>query len=79
MPTHKEDTLKTVLAGLALLAALTGCKPAGDRESARVTADTSVTPVQTQDTTIVKKETKVDVDVDTVHKKGDVNRDTVRH
>jgi hypothetical protein len=71
--------MKTVLAGLALLAGLTACKTDRDRESARVTADTTVTPVQTQDTTIVKKETKVESDVDTVHKKGDVDRDSVRH
>ena len=71
--------MKTLLTGLALLAGLTACNTAHDRESGRVTADTSVTPVQTQDTTIVKKETKTDVDVDTIHKKGDVNRDSVRH
>jgi hypothetical protein len=71
--------MKTVLTGLALLAGLTACNNTRDRETGRVTADTSVTPVQTQDTTIVKKETKTDVDVDTIHKKGDVNRDSVRH
>jgi hypothetical protein len=71
--------MKRILTGLALLAGLTACNTKGDQESARVTADTSVTPVQTQDTTIVKKETKVDTDVDTIHKKGDVDRDSVRH
>jgi len=71
--------MKTVLAGLALLAGLTACNTNRDQESARVTADTTVTPVQTQDTTIVKKEVKTDVDVDTTHKTGDVNRDSVRH
>jgi hypothetical protein len=69
--------MKTVLTGLALLAGLTACNTTRD-ESGRVTADTTVTPVQTQDTTIVKKETKVDVDVDTVRKEGDTYRDSVR-
>jgi hypothetical protein len=71
--------MKTVLTGLALLAGLTACNTNRDRESARVSADTTVTPVQTQDTTIVKREVKTDVDVDTTHKKGDVDRDSVRH
>jgi hypothetical protein len=70
--------MRTILTGLALLAGLTACNKQ-NQESARVSADTTVTPVRTQDTTIVKKETKVDVDVDTTHKKGDVDRDSVRH
>jgi hypothetical protein len=73
---HWRGEMK-VLTGLALLIGLAACNTrSGDRETGRVTADTSVTPVQTQDTTIVRKETKVDTDVDTVHKKGDVNRDS---
>jgi hypothetical protein len=73
--------MKTVLTAVALLAGLTACNTARDQESGRVTADTTVTPVQTQDTTIVKKETKVDVDVDTVRKEGDRDaaRDSTRH
>ncbi|MFL5403507.1 MAG: hypothetical protein ACJ8BF_11890 [Gemmatimonadales bacterium] len=71
--------MKTVLTGLALLAGLTACNTSRDRESGRVTADTTVTPVQTQDTTIVKKQTTVNTDVDTVHKEGDVNRDSTKH
>jgi hypothetical protein len=68
-----------VLTGLALLIGLAACNTrSGDQETGRVTADTTVTPVQTQDTTIVKKETKVNTDVDTVHKKGDMSRDSVR-
>jgi hypothetical protein len=69
--------MKTVLTGLALLAGLTACNGNRDRESGRVTADTTVTPVHTQDTTIVKKE--VDVNVDTVRKEGDLKRDSARH
>ena len=73
--------MKTVLTGLALLAGLTACNTTRDQESGRVTADTSVTPVQTQDTTIIKRETKVDVDVDTIRKEGDTDasRDSTRH
>ena len=66
--------MKTVLTGLALLAGLTACNTTRD-ETGRVTADTTVTPVQTQDTTIVKRE--VDVDVDTVHKEGEL-KDSAR-
>ena len=69
--------MKTVFTGLALLAALTACNSNRDRESGRVTADTTVTPVRTQDTTIVNKE--VDVNVDTVRKEGEVKRDSARH
>jgi PBP1b-binding outer membrane lipoprotein LpoB len=45
-----------------LLAGCTG----GDRQAARTTTDTTVTPVMTTDTTVVQQ--KVNVQVDTVKK-----------
>ena len=68
------------LAVLSLLA-LTACGDrAGDRETGRAGegADTMVTTEQTVDTTIVTKDTSVDVD--TTHKEGDkpVDRDTIQ-
>lgn len=70
------------LAVLSLLA-LAACNNRGtDRETGRIGegADTLLTSEQTVDTTIVKHDTTMDVDVDTVHKEGDetVRRDTVR-
>lgn len=69
--------MKTLLAGLALLGAvsLTACENRADRDTGRVeSADTSVTTRTTQDTTIVTADTTVDVDVDTTVKEGDVKR-----
>ena len=67
--------MKTLLAGLALLGAvsLTACENRADRDTGRVdAADTSVTTRTTQDTTIVTADTSVDVD--TTVKEGDVRR-----
>ena len=69
--------MKTLLAGLALLGAvsLTACENRADRDTGRVEdADTTVTTRTTQDTTIVTADTTVDVDVDTTVKEGDVKR-----
>jgi hypothetical protein len=72
-----------VLTGLALLIGLAACNTQGDRETGRVGAgaDTTVTTRQTQDTTIVRADTTMDVDVDTVRREGDrtMRRDTVKH
>jgi hypothetical protein len=67
--------MKTLLAGLALLGAvsLTACENRAARDTGRVdAADTSVTTRTTQDTTIVTADTSVDVD--TTVKEGDVKR-----
>jgi hypothetical protein len=77
-----EDEMK-LLTGMALLLGLAACNTRGDQETGRVGAgaDTTVTQRTTQDTTIVKADTTMDVDVDTVRREGDraVNRDTVKH
>ena len=68
--------MKTLLAGLALLGAvsLTACENRADRDTGRVdAADTSVTTRTTQDTTIVTADTSVDVD--TTVREGDVRRE----
>jgi hypothetical protein len=67
--------MKTLLAGLALLGAmsLTACENRAGRDTGRVdAADTSVTTRTTQDTTIVTADTSVDVD--TTVKEGEVRR-----
>jgi hypothetical protein len=66
--------MKMVLAGLALVAGLAACNKGGS-ETARVgeSADTTVTPRSTQDTTIVTSDTTVHVD--TTKKEGDVKRE----
>jgi hypothetical protein len=66
-----------VLTGFALLVGLAACSSRGDRESGRVTSDTTVTTRQTQDTTIVTSDTTVRVD--TVKKEGrEVNLDSLK-
>lgn len=70
--------MKTLLTGLALVAGLAACNTRGGQESARVgeTADTSLTTQRTQDTTIVSKDTTVNVD--TTVKEGEIKRDTAK-
>jgi hypothetical protein len=67
-----------ILTGLALLIGLAACGPRGDRETGTA-ADTSLTTRQTQDTTIVRSDTTVNVD--TAKKEGDkaVTKDSVKH
>ena len=67
-----------VLTALALVAGLAACSDRGGQDSARVgeSADTTVTPRTTQDTTIVTSDTTVRSD--TTVKEGDVKRDTTR-
>ncbi|HEY3012010.1 MAG TPA: hypothetical protein VGJ36_04625 [Gemmatimonadales bacterium] len=66
--------MKTVLTALALVAGVAACNKGG-QDTARVgeSADTSITPRQTQDTTIVTSDTTVNVD--TTKKEGEVKRD----
>ncbi len=69
-----------VFTGLALLIGLAACNTRGDQQdTGRVSADTSITTRQMQDTTIVTRDTSVRVD--TVRREGDraVSRDTVKH
>jgi hypothetical protein len=75
-PSFLEGQMKTVLTALALFA-LAACTGRGE-DSARVgeSADTSVTPRTTQDTTIVTSDTTVQTD--TTRREGDVRRDTAR-
>jgi hypothetical protein len=69
--------MKTVLTAMALLT-LAACGKRG-QDTGRVgeSADTTLTPRQTQDTTIVTSDTTVHVD--TTKKEGDVKRDTAKH
>jgi hypothetical protein len=66
--------MKTVLTALALVAGLAACNSRGGQDSARVgeSADTTVTPRTTQDTTIVTSDTTVSSD--TTVKRGEVKR-----
>jgi len=67
--------MKSILAAAVLLAGVSACESrAGDEnESATVdAADTVVTPRTTQDTTIVTRDTSVEVD--TIRKEGEVRR-----
>ena len=66
--------MKTVLTALALVAGLAACNTRGGEDTARVgeSADTTVTPRTTQDTTIVTSDTTVNTD--TTVKEGDVKR-----
>jgi hypothetical protein len=64
--------MRTVLTALALVAGIAACNKGGGTDSARVgeSADTTVTPRTTQDTTIVTSDTTVRSD--TTVKEGDV-------
>ena len=67
--------MRSMLAAVVLLAGVSACESrAGDEnESARVdAADTMITPRTTQDTTIVTRDTSVEVD--TIRKEGEVRR-----
>jgi hypothetical protein len=65
--------MKTLFAGLALVAGLVACENRNARDTGRVdAADTSLTTRTTQDTTIVTADTSVDMD--TTVKEGDVKR-----
>ncbi|MGH7509547.1 MAG: hypothetical protein ACREMZ_08760 [Gemmatimonadales bacterium] len=68
--------MKTALAALTLLLGIAACDTRGGQDTGRVgeTADTMITPRQTQDTTIVTNDTMVETD--TVTREGDVDRDT---
>jgi uncharacterized lipoprotein NlpE involved in copper resistance len=64
--------MKTVLAAMALVVGLAGCENRA-RDTGRVeSADTTVTPRSTQDTTIVT----TDIQTDTTVKEGELKRDT---
>jgi hypothetical protein len=65
--------MKTLLAGLALLVSLTACENRNARDTGNVDAvDTNVTTRTTQDTTLITRDTQVDVD--TMVKEGEVRR-----
>ena len=70
------------LAVLSLLALVACNRADNDRETARTGADTILTSEQTVDTTVIRSDTTVDVDVDvdTTRKEGDepVRRDTIQ-
>jgi hypothetical protein len=71
---YSEVQMRTVLTALALVAGIAACNTKGGTDSARVgeSADTTVTPRTTQDTTIVTSDTTVRSD--TTVKEGDVKR-----
>jgi hypothetical protein len=82
---YSEGQMKTVLTALALVAGIAACNKGGT-DSARVgeSADTTITPRTTQDTTIVTSDTTVHADTtvkegDVKHTKpGTMSRDTTR-
>jgi hypothetical protein len=71
---YLEGQMRTVLTALALVAGIAACKKGGT-DSARVgeSADTTITPRSTQDTTIVTSDTTVRAD--TTVKEGDVKHE----
>ena len=65
--------MKTILAGLALLVVLSAC----DSRTGRThSVDTTITTRSTQDTTIITSDTTIRAD--TVHKEGELKRDTAK-
>ena len=67
--------MKTILAGLALLAALSACNRSQDSGHTQ-SVDTTITTRSTQDTTIITSDTTIRAD--TVHKEGELKRDTAK-
>lgn len=69
--------MRTMVATLSLLAALTACGPRADTETGRAGGtgnagtDTSITTSKVRDTTVVKADTSIDVD--TVKKTDNAN------
>ncbi|MEO8089078.1 MAG: hypothetical protein ABI703_02135 [Gemmatimonadales bacterium] len=68
--------MKMLLAGLALVAALSACEKRGQDTGRTVSVDTTVTTRSTQDTTIITSDTTIRAD--TVHKEGELKRDTAK-
>lgn len=66
--------MKTIGAGLALLATLSACDNRGQDTGRTVSVDTTVTTRSTQDTTIITSDTTIRAD--TVRKEGELKRDT---
>lgn len=85
-PLHRSQGVHMRVAKLAILSLLTvaacqsrpGADETGRAGDAGMTADTTVTTNETLDTTVVTKDT--DVDVDTTHKEGDttIDKDTLK-
>ncbi len=67
--------MKTILAGLALLAGLSACNRSQDSGHTQ-SVDTTITTRSTQDTTIITSDTTIRAD--TVHKQGELKRDTAK-
>lgn len=66
--------MKTIGAGLALLAMLSACDNRGQDTGRTVSVDTTVTTRSTQDTTIITSDTTIRAD--TVRKEGELKSDT---
>jgi hypothetical protein len=67
--------MKTIGAGLALLATLSACDSRRGQDTGRTeSVDTTVTTRSTQDTTIITSDTTIRAD--TVRKEGELKRDT---
>jgi hypothetical protein len=69
--------MKTVLTAMALLTLVACGKRGQETGRAGESADTTVTNRMTQDTTIVTRDTTVNVD--TTRKEGEIKRDTAKH
>ena len=70
--------MKTILAGLALVAGLTACDNRRGEDSGRTeSVDTNITTRSTQDTTIITSDTTIRAD--TVRKEGELKRDTAKN
>ena len=66
--------MKILLAGLALTVALTACENRNVRDTGTVDdVDTNVTTRTTQDTTLITRDTQVDVD--TITREGELRRE----
>lgn len=68
--------MKTILAGLALVAGLSACDKRGQDSGRTESVDTMVTTRSTQDTTIITSDTTIRAD--TVRKEGELKRDTAK-
>jgi hypothetical protein len=68
--------MKTIMAGLALLAGLSACGKPGQDTGRTESVDTTITTRSTQDTTIITSDTTIRAD--TVHREGELKRDTAK-
>lgn len=78
--TAERCSMRFALAGLIMMCGLAGCQKRVNDESARAgqAVDTTVTANTRMDTTIVTKDTSVDVDTTKKHGDSAVRTDTIK-